>query len=134
MFMILILENWLLSTVIFSTKVTCAFLLQENMQEWSESNYLPKFWSANGTIVNRALASLNKVSLETTLIVPIMRYQQSFLHFRIQIIYFRKKTNLWYIWDRKPVPMKLVKCWFKCWNPVTHFSQSFSGQVTPTLK
>ena len=74
-------ENWLFSIWGFSTKVTCAFLLQENMSELSKiktcklrkSQYLPNDGSKkvfNGTIVNQTFSYFQGGSLEFTNTVP----------------------------------------------------------------
>ena len=55
--------------------MTCAFLLLENIQEFSELNTFQalEHYGFKDTVVNRALSSLQERPLEITLTVPLIK-------------------------------------------------------------
>ena len=72
---VLILKKLIILNCGFSTKVTCSYLLQENMKDLSKlilenQLYLPHHWSdkdCKGTVVNLSLPSLHRGSRKLSL-------------------------------------------------------------------
>ena len=81
--MFIILKTYYFQSYSFSTKVICAFLLQENiwnLSEWTLINLekqhsLPHYWlekGVKGTVETRVLPSSHRGSLEIMLTVPFI--------------------------------------------------------------